>query len=236
MKLFHAMLAAALAVTVATAQPAPLPVAPKAPGGKTLVVPDAHRSKGRVYYTITGRDRQIYVESDAPLEKIKGQSNAVIGYAVVSPNNPGEIVAGEWHLPVESIKTGIELRDHHMASEAWLDAAAYPDVIVQIRKTKDIKPLKKTAAFNSYSATLVGDLTLHGVTHTVSVPDSTIIVMKESPATQKVAKGDLLAIRSKFSVTLADYGVSHPVIGKKVAGTVDLNVSLFLSSNPPARQ
>ncbi len=236
MRLISVMTSVLLLTAVAVAQPAPLPVAHKTPDGKTLVVPADHKSKGRVYYTINGRDRQIYVESDAPLEKIKGQSNAVIGYAVVSPKHPGEIVAGEWHLPVRSINTGIELRNEHMASKAWLDADAFPDVIVQIRETKDIKPVKQTPAFTSYSATLVGDLTLHGVTHTVSVPNSTIIVMKESPATQKVAKGDLLAIKSKFSVKLADYGVSHPVIGTKVAGTVDLNVSLFLSSNPPAQQ
>ncbi len=236
MKLIHAITSAVLVTAVFSAHAAPLPVAEKTPDGKTLVVPPEQQRKGRVYYSIPGRDRQVYVESDAPLEKIRGQSNAVIGYAVLSPNNPGEVVAGEWHLPVRSIRTGIELRDEHMAGKAWLDADAYPDVIVQIRETKDLKTVKQTPAFNTYSATLVGDLTLHGVTRTVSVPGSTIIVMKASPATTKVAKGDLLAIRTKFSVTLADHGVSHPVIGKKVAGTVDLNVSLFLSSIPPSAQ
>jgi len=45
-----------------------------------------------------------------------------------------------------------------------------------------------------------------------------------------------LAIRTGFNVTLADYEVSHPVIGEKVAKTVEIDVSLFLSTLPPDRQ
>lgn len=230
------MIAASLAATVAMAAEPPIPVAPKTSNGKTLVVPNDQLTKGTVYYAITDRDRQVYFESNAPLEKIKGQSNDVIGYAVYSPGKPGGIVAGEWHLPVESMKTGIELRDHHLASKAWLDAGAHPDVIVQVRSVKDAREIKRTSAFTSSSVTLVADVTLHGVTRTINIPGTTITLLNESPATRKVARGDLMAIRSKFSVKLADYEVSHPVIGKKVAETVALDVSLYLSTLPPERQ
>jgi len=238
MKIITTIAALTLASTFALSQPAhkAMPVAQAAPGGKTLVVSSAHQAKGQVYYAITERDRQIYVESDAPLEKIKGQSNAVIGYVVSSSHNPGSLVAGEWHLPVNSIKTGIELRDEHLAGSDWLDAGAFPDVIVQIRETKDIKVIKQTASFTQYSVTLVGDLTLHGVTHTINVPNSSVSIMNESAATKKVARGDLMAVRSKFTITLADYGVSHPVIGEKVAKEVEMDVKLFMSTNPPAKQ
>ena len=227
-----AMLAATLAVA---AQPA-IPVAKATRDGKTLVAPEDLQAKGTVYYAITDKDRQIYFESNAPLENIKGQSNDVIGYAVLSPNHPGTLVAGEWHLPVESMKTGIELRDEHLAGKDWLDAASHPNIIVQVRELKDVTETKRSAAFTAYTGTVVADLTLHGVTRTIEIPKSTVTLMPESDATRRVAKGDLMAIRSKFTVTLADYEVSHPVIGEKVAKDVEIDVSLFLSTLQPERQ
>ncbi len=236
MKLMPILAIVSLGASLALAEQSSSTFAQKSADGKSLVVPQAHSSKGTVYYAITDRDRQIYFESDAPLEDIKGQSNDVVGYAVVSSGNTGAIVAGEWHLPVDSMKTGIELRDEHLASSAWLDAASYPDVVVQVREIKSLKETKRTAAFSSSTMTLVVDLTLHGETKTISIPDSSVILMKASDATSKVAKGDLMAIRTKFTVTLADFGVTHPVIGEKVAKEVSLDVALYLSTLPPNQQ
>lgn len=204
--------------------------------GKTLVVPAAHRSLGRVYHVLTDRDRQVYFESNAPLENIKGQSNKVVGYAVLDTGQPGSIVAGEWKLPVGSMKTGIDLRDEHIVGKDWLDAKQNPDIVFQIKETRDIKVIKTSDAFSSYEVTLVGDLTLHGVTRTISIPGSTITLMKESEATRKVARGDLMALRSKFTATLKDYNVSHPVIGEKVAKDVEIDVALYLSTTPPGTE
>lgn len=199
---------------------------------QAVTIPEADAAKGKPYYTITNKDRQVYFESNAPLENIKGQSNQVVGYAVLSKETGGSIVAGEWRLPVKSMKTGIDLRDEHLASSDWLDASKHPDVVFKIVETKDVKETKKTEAFTTYSATLVGTLSLHGVSKSISIPGSTITVLKESAATAKVAKGEIISVRSKFSVTLKDYGISHPVIGEKVAKDVSLDVSLFLSSVP----
>ena len=235
-KLSTMITAAALATTLAVAAQPALPVATAKQGGKTLVVPADHQAMGTVYYAITDKDRQIYFESNAPLENIKGQSNDVIGYAVLSSDHTGTVVAGEWHLPVGSMKTGIELRDEHLAGKDWLDAASHPDIIVQVRELKGVTETKRSAAFTTYTGTIKADLTLHGVTRTIEIPKSTITLMPASDATRNVAKGDLMAIRSKFTVTLADYEVSHPVIGEKVAKDVDIDVSLFLSTLPPEKQ
>lgn len=227
---------AAFAGSLAVAAQPASPIASATSDGKTLVVPKSESAKGTVYYAITDKDRQIYFESNAPLENIKGQSNDVIGYAVLSSSKPGSLVAGEWHLPVDSMKTGIELRDEHLTGKDWLDAGSYPNIVVQVREFKDARETKRTAAFTSFSGTLVADLTLHGVTRTIDIPKSSITLMSESDSTRKVAKGDLMAIRSKFTVTLADHEVSHPVIGEKVAKDVEINVSLFLSTLSPDKQ
>jgi polyisoprenoid-binding protein YceI len=227
---------ATLAAALATAAQPARPPAPATPDGKTLVVPNHHKSQGDVYYAITDKDRQIYFESNAPLENIKGQSNDVIGYAVFSPNRPGKLVAAEWRLPVASMKTGIELRDEHLAGKDWLDAGSHPNIVVQVRSFKDVKETKRSASFTTYTGVLVVDLTMHGVTRPMEIPGASVTLMPESNATRRVAKGDLMAIRAKFTVTLADHEIKHPVIGEKVAKDVDIDVSLFLSTLPPAHQ
>lgn len=209
------------------------PFAEKSSDGKTLAVTDTQKAKGTLYHALTGRDRQVYFESDAPIENIKGQSNAVVGFAVISKEKPGAVVAGEWHLPIKSMKTGIKVRDEHMAGKDWLDAEKQPDIVVQIRSAEDVKETKKTDAFTNYSMTLVADLSLHGVTKTIKIPDTTVAVLKESDATRKIAPGDLMALRAKFDVTLADFKVSHVVVGSKVAKTVQLDVSLYHSNQSP---
>ena len=227
--------AAAMSLTALAVQPAQQPAQPT-PDGNALQIPSAHRSMGEVYHVISDRDRQIFFESDAPLEKIKGQSNDVIGYAVMSESTQGQVVAGQWNLPVESMKTGIKLRDEHLAGKDWFNAESYPYIIVQLREFQDRRETKSTSAFTTYTGTVVADLTMHGVTRTVTIPESTVTVMPESDATRSVARGDLVALRSAFSVELGDYEVSHPVVGQKVANEVSIDVSLFLSSEPPARQ
>lgn len=227
---------AAMAAAATLALPPELPVAEPTPDGKTLVVSQEDQAKGTVYYAITGRDRQIYFESNAPLEDIKGQSNAVIGYAVLGRNTPGTLVAGQWHLPVSSMRTGIALRDEHLAGKDWLDAKSHPNIIVQVREMRGVRETKKSQAFTTYTGTLVADVTMHGVTKTMPIENTTVTIMPASEATARVAKGDLLAVRAKFKVTLADFGVSHPVIGEKVAREVEIQVSLFLSTLPPNRQ
>lgn len=226
--------AVAGAATLAFAGP---PFAEKAPSGQTLQIPADLANQGTVYYALPGRDKQIYFESDAPLEDIKGQSNQVIGYAVApSGSDRADLLGGEWHLPVRSVRTGIELRDQHLASRDWFDAANHPDIVFQLAEVRDASLAKESSGFREYSATLVGDMTIHGVTHEMVIPGASITFLEASDRTSGVAKGDLMLIRANYSVTLADYEVSHPVIGDKVAETIDITTTLFLSTVPPDRQ
>ena len=213
------------------------PFAEHARSGKSLVVPAEHASKGTVYYALPGRDRQVYFESDAPLEKIKGQSNQVLGYAVAGPDgDPARLAAGEWHLPVASMRTGIAMRDEHLAGKDWLNAAEFPNIVFQVTSVKNVKVLKISEASQTYTVTLVGDMTIHGVTQKMTIPNTTIAFIKGTDRTVKVAKGDLMAIRVKYDVTLKDFGVSHSVIGDKVAQTVQIDTVLYTSTVPPEKQ
>lgn len=210
------------------------PFAQKAEDGKSLVVPQELRARGTAYHTISTDKPQVYFESNAPLEKIKGNSAAVVGYVILGGPSPASIRGGEWHLPVTSMKTGIALRDEHIANDSWLDAAKNPDIVFQLKEVADATLTKQSPDFATYEATLVGDMTIHGVTNPVRIPAARITLLSESERTRKIAPGELMAIRSKFSVSLPDYGVSNVAIeNEKVSNTIELDVSLFLSTQRP---
>jgi polyisoprenoid-binding protein YceI len=208
--------------------------AKESPSGKSLVVPDAAKARGTIYHALPGRERMMYFSSDAPIEKIKGQSSTILGYAIAGKDNPAQLQGGEWHLPVASIRTGSGPRDKHLQGEPWLDAANNPNIVFQLKEVKDLKPAKDGG--KTYSATLVGEMTVHGVTKPLTVADATIAVMPESPETAKVAKGSLMAIRAKYDITLSDYGVKNQVVGQKVADTLQLENTIYMSTVPPEEQ
>ncbi len=211
------------------------PFAKDADSGKSLVISADHSIKGTAYHALPARSRQVYFESNAPLEDIKGQSNQVIGYTIATRGG-SNLVAGEWHLPVKSMKTGIDLRDQHLAGKDWLDSKANPNIVFQLTKTEGVSLVKETENFSTYEGTLVGELTLNGVTRPVRLEKSRFTFMPASDLTAGVAKGDLLAIRTKISVRLADFNVSHPVIGDKVAETVEIDISLIHATIAPESQ
>lgn len=180
-----------------------------------------------VFKVIEGRDRQIYFESNAPLEDIKGQSNAVSGYTLVGDD--GNVISGEWWVPVTSLQTGIALRDEHLHGRDWLDAEAHPDIKVRLTEVTNWTEVDSTDAFRKFEAKFIGEVEIHGQTQPVE-STATVIVLNESDRTRKIAPGDLLAIQTSFTVKLADYGISHPVIGEKVANTVEIDVALYHSN------
>jgi polyisoprenoid-binding protein YceI len=209
------------------------PPAAASPSGKSLVIPDAQKKMGTVYYSIPEHGRQIYFISDAPAEKISGQSDKVIGYAIAGKDNPAALQGGEWHLPVKSLRSGNPTRDGHIASKGWLDAQANPDVIFVLKQVKDLKADKDP---KTSTCTLVGEMTLHGITKPISISDATITMMPASDESAKIAKGNLMAIRANYPITLSDYKVTNQAVGGKVADQLKLETTLYMSTVPPEDQ
>jgi polyisoprenoid-binding protein YceI len=160
---------------------------------------------------------------DAPLEVINGLSNKVKGTIVVE----GTKASGKLTVPVNSIKTGNESRDEDLLNEKWLDAAKYPELIVEF---KDValpaalepgKPLKvKTKA----------QFTIHGVTREEPV-EVTATMLKESADTKKRAPGDLLRVRAKFQIPLEAYKINRTgALILKVGEVADVSVDAWGST------
>lgn len=189
-------------------------------------------AKGGMLYYIDDpmkRDTATFI-SDAPLENIVGTSNQLKGYISFDPaRKKGH---GEVTIPVASLNSGIPMRDKHIQSADWLDAARYPSITFKFDKVSGIKVLKKTADATTYEGKVHGHFSLHGVKKKMAVPVR-FTWMKESQKTKMRAPGDLLAGRAKFTVALADFGVKGNMpgmIGSRVGENVDIEVG-FVASN-----
>ncbi|HYE62494.1 MAG TPA: YceI family protein [Phycisphaerales bacterium] len=205
---------------------------------KSLPVPAETAKKGTVYYCITAKERQITLHSDAPVEQIDGYSINVVGYAVAGPkDSPAKLQAGEWHLPVASIDTGNRMRNKHLTEAGWLDAAKFPNIIFKLSEVKDIGEAKtdETTGATSYECTLVGDMTLHGITKQMTIPGAKIAFRKGDETTAREAAGDLMLVSCKFKIKLSDFGVSNKVVGQKVAEDIELTTKLVHTTVEPSK-
>ncbi len=194
-----------------------------------------HAKMGTVFYVADPMNRNtVTFKSQAPLEDIVGTTNEVSGYVVFDPAQPGKGGRGSLRVPVASLRTGIPLRDEHLRGADWLDAARFGEIRFEITDVKKIKEVKSAGGATSFDLTLVGNLTVRGVTKPVETP-ARITYLKESPQTQMKMPGDLLAGRTSFAVKLSDFGVKgmEGVVGARVSETIQIDVSFVASSKSP---
>ncbi len=194
-----------------------------------------------VYHTLVGHEAQIVFTTDAPLEKIVGKSNEVVGYAIAGEKeNPAKLRGGCWKLPIRSLATGIPLRDEHLAGSNWLDAAKYPAIEFNLTDVESIKQIKTGDGFTTWSATLVGSMALHGVEKAFRIPDTRLSFFAASEKTKAIAEGDLLFVKCDYEVKLSDFGIHNSDVPDKVADSIRISEILRLSSKPqvsaPARK
>lgn len=184
-----------------------------------------------VYRTLSGREAQVTFTSAAPLERIVGKSNAVQGYAIAGPaDQPAKLAGGAWALPVRSLATGIPLRDEHLAGPDWLDADKHPEIRFTLTRVEEIREVKRGEGFTTWSATLVGDMTLHGVTRELKVADARLTFLEESPQSKAIAPGRLLFLKCDYAVRLSDFAVANSDVPKKVGDSVEIGQMLRMTT------
>jgi polyisoprenoid-binding protein YceI len=110
-------------------------------------------------------------------------------------------------VKVESLDTGNKKRDDHVKSADFFNAKQFPEI------TFKSTGVKKTGE-NAYEVT--GDLAIHGVTKSISVP-----VTKVGEA--KTPMGDRAGLEGSFTLKRSDYGMTG------MQGPVGDEVTLFVN-------
>jgi polyisoprenoid-binding protein YceI len=172
------------------------------------------------------RASQVQFVSEAPLERITGTSSGVSGVLSVDPAQPVE-ARGEVSIQVASIRTGIDLRDEHLRSDAWLDAGRHPRILFALTGVTMGGALVPNGVVEP---SIRGTLSVHGVTRDVSTRARVRYVPAAAPGER-----DVLRIQASFVVHLKDHAVSIPsIVALKVSPDIKVNVDLKASSAPVA--
>ena len=166
--------------------------------------------------------------SDAPFEKINGLVSGLDATVMINTNDITQKPMGKVKVAIKDIKTGIELRDEHLSSEMWLNAAKFPTAEFQLTGIKN--PSSKTLNNGQkVNATLVGKFSVHGVSKEVEVP-ATLTYFKESEKTKARVPGNLLVANAEFNIKLSDYGVKIPdMVVSKVNDLVKISTNFVAS-------
>ncbi len=157
---------------------------------------------------------------DAPLEAIQGSANGISGWVAFDPQNPaattGKLVvsSSSLHVPNPTMK-------EHLHSGLWLDVQKYPEITFQ---TKSLKNVKTTG--DNTTADAVGTLTITGGAKEITAPVKFSYLKDKLAQRVPNAKGDLLVIRSTFTVKRSDFGINPAAPTDKVADDIELSLSV----------
>jgi len=157
---------------------------------------------------------------DAPLEAINGSANGISGTVEFDADKP-TATKGKIVVAAKSLTVGNSMMQEHMHGEQWLDVAKNTEISFDVSELKDAKTTGDVT-----KATAVGTFTLKGVAKKISVP-VTISHLK-GKLSQRIPKmeGDLLVIRSTFTIKRGDYGVNPGAPTDKVSDEIELSLSI----------
>lgn len=208
-------------ISGSTTKPADAPAVAAGPGDEPRIVRikpvSADGIEGTKYKF--GKKPQlstISAVSETEIETITAQTSAVAG--LLGFDKEKGVGKVRFRVPVDHLRTGIDLRDEHMRGPQWLDSKAHPDILFESTKIS-----KKEGAI----WTVEGAFTLHGVTKPISIE----VKLREIPLERIQAAhwGDQpgLGFDTTFTVKLSDHGVKVPDAGKdKVQDAWKVTLSL----------
>ena len=182
-------------------------------------------AQSRGFRTVSGCRMQFV--STAPLETTTGVSTTMTGQFQLDPANLAAS-RGRIQVPISSIRTGSDLRDEHLRSANWLDAASNPNAVFEITGVEGATAL---VAGQVTRVTLVGSFSVHGVTRPLRA-QAQVRWMPASPelAAQGITN-DLIHAQASFTVNLPDHNVNvNPLVRLKISDQIRVNVTLRATS------
>ncbi len=157
---------------------------------------------------------------DAPLEAVNGTANGISGTVTFDPENPaatkGKIVVESASLTVPN-----SMQKGHMQSPMWLDVAKFPEITFEAKELKNVK-----TEGNVTTADAAGTFTLKGISKELTVPLKLTYLKDKLGARVPKANGDLLVIRSSFSINRSDFNIQPHQMEEKVSDEIDLTLSI----------
>lgn len=157
---------------------------------------------------------------DAPLESVNGNANGISGTVVFDPENPAA-THGKIVVQAESLMGPNSMQNGHMHGPMWLDVKKYPEITFESKELKNVK-----TEGNATTADVTGTFTLKGVSHDITIPVKFTYLKDKLGERVPNMHGDLLVIRSDFSIKRSDYNIMPGQMENKVSDKIDLSLNM----------
>ena len=158
---------------------------------------------------------------DAPLESISGNAKGVSGIVTFDSANP-KAVSGTITIETASLTSTNNKLQEHMLGKGWLDASSHPTITFAAKSVSKVEGLK-----DGFKAQLTGDFTLKGITKELTVPVKfTYLPDTLGKRSNGAMEGDLLVLRSTFTINRSDYGIKPGQNLEKVAEEIELRLAI----------
>jgi polyisoprenoid-binding protein YceI len=157
---------------------------------------------------------------DAPLEAIQGNANGLSGSVTFDPENPAA-TKGKLVVTAASMRVPNSMMNEHLHSGQWLDAAKFPEISFETKELKNVK-----TSGESTTAEVVGTLTIKGVAKEITAPVKLTYLKDKLGQRVPNMKGDLLVLRSNFTIKRSDFGINPSAPKDKVSDDIELTIAV----------
>ena len=164
---------------------------------------------------------------DAPLEAINGTASGVTGTVTFDSENPGA-TKGKIVVAANTMTLPNTMQQGHMRGPQWMDAAKYPEITFEATELKNAK-----TEGNVTTADAVGTFSCKGVSKEMTVPVKLTYLKDKLGDRMPNAKGDLLVVRSTFTIKRSDFNINPGQMEDKVSEGIE--ITLAIAGASPAK-
>jgi polyisoprenoid-binding protein YceI len=157
---------------------------------------------------------------DAPLESINGSASGIYGTVTFDPANPGA-TQGKITVSTSSLIVPNPMQRQHMLGDKWLDASKFPTIIFESKEFKNVQ-----TAGDTTTADVTGTFTLRGVSKELTVRVKLTYLKDKLGERVPNQKGDLLVIRSNFTIKRSDFNINPGQFEDKVSDAIEITLSI----------
>lgn len=139
---------------------------------------------------------------DSELEPIRGFTSGISGSVAFDPQNP-KATTGKLIVAAASLKTPNKRMTEILHGADWLNVEEHAEITFQF---KEIKAVSGESAQN-LSLTVLGDITIKGITKELTIVVRATYLEGKLEKRVRGMKGDLLVLRTDFSINRSDFEI-----------------------------
>ncbi len=157
---------------------------------------------------------------DAPLEAISGSANGITGKILFDPEKPAD-TRGKIVIASSSITVPNAMMNSHLHGEKWIHAAKYPELSFEVKALRNLK-----TSGDVTTGEAVGSFTCKDVSKELIIPVKMSYLKDKLGNRVPNMKGDLLVIRSNFTIKRSEFNINPGQAEDKVSDEIELALSI----------